>query len=483
MSELTRKERMALPRTVMPELEPDVRAHSFCEVNTGYTAQLAVLEAQRCLVCPRPKCVEGCPVGVHIDEFIELVAGGDFDGAAAVIAADNSLPAICGRVCPQESQCEAACVLVRKGRPIAIGHLERFVADEMRRRPATAPAVAAPTGKRVAVVGSGPAGLACASDLARRGHGVTVYEALHELGGVLVYGIPEYRLPKEIVAAEIGHLQQMGVEFVTNAPIGLAESIDDLLVGADAVFVGVGAGLPRFMDIPGENLIGVYSANEFLTRVNLMRAWLPNAETPVYDLVGRRVVVVGGGNTALDAVRTALRLGAAAAKILYRRTEAEMPARVEEVRHAREEGVEFEMLTAPVELLGDDGWLRAARIIRMELGEPDDDGRRRPVTVPGSETEIPVDVLVVAIGNAPNPVLRATSPDLVHTSRGTIAADPDSGRTSKVGVFAGGDIVTGGATVILAMGAGRRAAASICAWLEDGVWELPASAELSAQPG
>jgi glutamate synthase (NADPH/NADH) small chain len=294
-----------------------------------------------------------------------------------------------------------------------------------------------------------------------------VYEALHELGGVLVYGIPEYRLPKEIVAAEIGRLHDLGVEFVTNAPIGKAETIDDLLADHDAVFIAVGAGLPRFLGIPGENLIGVYSANEFLTRVNLMRAYLPDAETPVYDLEGRRAVVVGGGNTAMDAVRTALRLGAADAAILYRRTEAEMPARAEEVRHAREEGVRFEMLTAPVELIGEDGWLRAVRVQRMELGEPDDDGRRRPVPLPGSESEMPADVAIIAAGNEPNPLLRATSPDLAHTPWGTIVADPETGLTSKAGVFAGGDIVSGGATVILAMGAGRRAAAAIDAFLAD----------------
>lgn len=473
MTELTRKERLALPRTPMPEQDPSARAHRFDEVNLGYTQQLAVLEAERCLLCPRPKCIEGCPVGVRIDDFIRLVAVGDVAGAAAVIAADNSLPAICGRVCPQESQCEAACVLARKERPIAIGHLERFVADEMRRRPAPAPAITAPSGKRVAVVGSGPSGLACAFDLIRMGHAVTVYEALHELGGVLVYGIPEYRLPKEIVAAEIEHLRELGVEFITNAPIGMAESIDDLLAEHDAVFVGVGAGLPRFLGIPGENLIGVYSANEFLTRVNLMRAYLPDAETPVYDLAGRRAVVIGGGNTAMDAVRTALRLGASDAAILYRRSEEEMPARAEEVRHAREEGVRFEMLTAPVELIGDDGWLRAIRVQRMELGDPDDDGRRRPQPIPGSEIEIPVDVAIIAVGNEPNPLLRRTSPGLAHTARGTIAADPETGRTSQPGVFAGGDIVTGGATVILAMGAGRRAAAAINAYLTDGAWDDP----------
>jgi len=477
VTELSRKERMALPRTEMPERNPKVRAHDFGEVNLGYTTQLAILEAERCLRCPRPKCVEGCPVGIRIDEFVTHVADGRFADAAAVIADDSSLPAVCGRVCPQENQCEGACVLARKERPIAIGHLERFVADHIRDSAQAAPSAgrsaqaapptgrsarAAPSGKSVAVVGSGPAGLACAFDLIRLGHAVTVYEALHELGGVLNYGIPEYRLPKAIVAAEIDQLRNMGVEFVTNAPIGLAETVDELLERHDAVFLGVGAGLPRFLDIPGEHLIGVYSANEFLTRVNLMRAYQPGAHTPVYDLTDRRVAVVGGGNTAMDAVRTALRMGAAEARVLYRRSAEEMPARAEEVRHAWEEGVVFEFLVAPVEFGGDDeGWLRSMTLIDMELGQPDDDNRRRPHPVVGSERTEPVDVVIVAVGNEPNPLLRRTSPGLTHTRRGTLQADPETGATSLPGVFAGGDIVTGGATVILAMGAGRRAAAAI----------------------
>jgi glutamate synthase (NADPH/NADH) small chain len=410
---------------------------------------------------------------VRIDEFIRHVAAGDFGAAAATIAADNSLPAICGRVCPQEDQCEGACVLARKDRPIAIGHLERFVADFARTHRIDHEASNLErTGKRVAVVGSGPAGLSCASDLVRMGYEVTVFEALHELGGVLVYGIPEYRLPKAVVATEIERLRDLGVEFVTNAPIGLAETLGDLLESFDAVFVGVGAGLPLFLDVPGEHLVGVYSANEFLTRVNLMRAYKRGAATPVHDVKGKRVAVIGGGNTAIDAVRTALRLGAADASIVYRRTEAEMPARQEEIRHAREEGVRLDFLTAPVEFIGEaDGRLQRMRVVRMELALPDGDGRPRPVPVAGSEVEVSVDVVIVAVGNGPSMLLRKSSPDLLHGIRGTVQADAETGQTSMRGVFAGGDIVTGGATVILAMGAGRRAAAAIDEYLRTGPWE------------
>ena len=448
-------------------------------MNLGFTTQMAVLEAQRCLLCPRPKCVDGCPVGVRIDEFVRHIAAGNFGAAAATISADNSLPAICGRVCPQERQCEGACVLTRKDRPIAIGHLERFVADFSRthRVDHDAP-VPETSGKKVAVVGSGPAGLACAFDLIRAGHEVTVFEALHELGGVLVYGIPEYRLPKTIVAAEIERLQDLGVEFVTNAPIGLAETLSDLLETFDAIFVGVGAGLPLFLDVPGEHLVGVYSANEFLTRVNLMRAYQSGAATPVHDVKGKRVAVIGGGNTAIDAVRTALRLGAADASIVYRRTEAEMPARQEEIRHAQEEGVRFEFLTAPIEFIGgSDGRLAAMRAVRMQLAPSTGEARPRPVPITGSEVEVPVDVVIVAVGNGPSSLLRKSSPDLIHGVRGTVQADPATGRTSIKGVFAGGDIVTGGATVILAMGAGRRAAASIGEYLRSGLWDLKAAEE------
>lgn len=475
MNELTLKERMAMVRQTMPEQAPDNRKANFSEVNLGFTAGLAVLEAQRCLMCRRTVCIDGCPVGVQITEFIDLVAEGDFDGAAKVIKRDNSLPAICGRVCPQEDQCEGACVLARKGKPIAIGALERFVADYERLNGLmTAEPPAVRTGKAVAIVGSGPAGLACATDLAKQGHDVTVFEALHVLGGVLSYGIPEFRLPKEIVQAEVAQLEKLGVTFVTNAVVGMIDTLDDLLgeEGFDAIFVGVGAGLPRFPNIPGENLIGVYSANEFLTRVNLMRAYQPDSETPVYDVTGKKVAVFGGGNTAMDAVRTALRLGADKASIVYRRSEEEMPARNEEIVHAQHEGVEFQMLTNPVEFLGDDeGFLAEMRLQAMELGEPDDSGRRRPVPIAGREWTEGVDMVVVAIGNSPNPLLPKTAPDLEQAARGTLVADDETGRTTKEGVFAGGDIVTGGATVILAMGAGRRAAASIDDYLRTGVWE------------
>jgi len=472
--ELTRRERLRIPRQEMPERPPDARSVSFEEVNLGYTPTQAVAEADRCILCARPICIDGCPVGIDIREFIRLVADERFQDAADVIKQDNFLPAVCGRVCPQEVQCEGACVLGKKYTPVAIGNLERFVADHERiHSEPVMPLVLPATGKRVAIVGSGPAGLACATDLARAGHEVTVFEALHELGGVLVYGIPEFRLPKEIVKAEIDRLADLGVRFETNSVIGMVETIDELLEddSYDAVFLGVGAGLPRFLSVPGENLIGVYSANEFLTRVNLMRAYTAEAQTPMLDLYQKTVVVFGGGNTAMDAVRTARRLGAAHASILYRRSEAEMPARVEEIRHAIAEGIEIVTLVSPTELLGtDEGWLRGVRLQRMELGEPDGTGRRRPEPIPGDEYEMDIDIAVVAIGNEPNPLIHKTAPDLEQTAWGTIVADHATGRTSKLGVFAGGDIVTGGATVILAMGAGRRAAASINEYLDTGVW-------------
>ncbi len=448
----------------MPERSPDVRRTDFDEVNDGYTEEMAVAEAERCLFCARPTCVTGCPVGVDIVEFVRLVGAGRFLDAADVIAADNSIPAVCGRVCPQETQCEGACVLAKKGKPIHIGHLERFVADHARSKGSSVPTPAASTGKRVAVVGSGPSGIACAGDLVGAGHEVTVFEALHELGGVLAYGIPEFRLPKAIVAAEIGRLKQRGVAFETNAVIGMIDTVDDLLTveGYDAVFLGVGAGLPRFLDVPGENLIGVYSASEFLTRVNLMRAYTGESDTPLIDVQGKSVVVFGAGNTAMDAARTAVRLGGASVSIAYRRSPDEIPARAEEVAHAEAEGVVLTTLVAPVELTGDDeGRLTGVRLQKMRLAEPDADGRRRPVPIPGEFGEVDVDVAIIAIGNMPNPLLLRATPDLDRTDRETVVADVDTGRTSKPGVFAGGDIVTGGATVIMAMGAGRRAARAI----------------------
>lgn len=461
---LTRKERLAMPRTEMPTRPADERRRDFGEVALGYDADAAQLEASRCLLCRRPPCVEACPVGVEIVDLVASLAEGRFLEAAEIVAADNSLPAICGRVCPQERQCEGACVMGRRHDPIAIGALERFIADYV--PPVTEQAVA--TGRRVAVVGSGPAGLACAGDLARRGHAVTVFEALHELGGVLIYGIPEFRLPKMVVADEIARLEHQGVTFETDVVVGASESLDDLLDTFDAVFIGVGAGLPRFLNVPGEHLVGVFSANEFLTRLNLMKAYEPDAETPTFDVAGLPVAVFGGGNTAMDAARCAVRLGASPVTVFYRRSEAEMPARQEEIAHAREEGIVFEMLTSPVELVGDQqGRLRAVTLQRMELGEPDESGRRRPVPIFGDTFTQEIAVAVVAIGNAPNPLLTRSAADLDVGPRGTLIADETTGATSKPGVFAGGDIVTGGATVILAMGAGRRAAAAIDDYLAE----------------
>lgn len=470
MTELTKKERMKIPRQPMPEQDPEIRSKNFKEVNLGFTEELAKMEANRCLQCPKPVCVEGCPVGVKIKDFIALVAQGDFLGAAAKIKEDNMLPAICGRVCPQEEQCEVKCVVGNKNEPVAIGRLERFVADYEREHLGLRKVTRKErTGKKVAIIGSGPAGLSCAGDLAQMGHDVTVFEALHELGGVLVYGIPEFRLPKEIVKVEVEALKNLGVEFKTNAVIGMTDTIDDLFneEGFDAVFIGVGAGLPYFLGIPGEQLNGVYSANEFLTRVNLMKAYrFPEYDTPVFDCKDKNVAVFGGGNTAMDAVRTAKRLGAKRACILYRRSETEMPARIEEIHHAKQEGVEFIFLTNPLEFYGDsEGWLRGVKLQRMELGEPDDSGRRRPIPVQGSEYTMELDMAVIAIGNGSNPIIKKTTPDIAFTKRGTIAVDSNTMKTSRKGVFAGGDIVTGGATVILAMGAGRTAAKAINEYL------------------
>ena len=470
---LTPKERMRIPRQEMPEQDPHERNQNFTEVNLGFNAALAQQEAQRCLQCAKPKCIDGCPVTIKIPEFIQLVVDGDFLGAAAKIKEDNSLPAVCGRVCPQETQCEAECVVGNRFRPVAIGHLERFVADNERESgKIQLPKKAKATGKKVAIVGSGPAGLACATDLVQWGHGVTVFEALHEYGGVLVYGIPEFRLPKKILATEIENLEKMGVKFVKNFIIGRTMTLDELLEeeGYDAVFVGTGAGLPWFLNIPGENLNGVYSANEFLTRVNLMKAYrFPEADTPIK--IAKTALVIGGGNTAMDSVRTAKRLGAERAVIMYRRSEEEMPARVEEIKHAKEEDIEFMLLTAPLEYLDDgNGWIKSARCIKMELGEPDESQRRRPVPIPDSEFILEADLVIVAIGNGSNPVISQTTPDLKVNRWGNIIADVETGRTSKKGVFAGGDIVTGGATVILAMGAGRSSAKAIDEYLKTGEW-------------
>jgi len=473
MEKLTAKERMKIPRQEMREQEPDVRNKNFKEVNLGYTAEMAITEAQRCLQCPKPTCVQGCPVNIQIKDFIIMIANGDFLGAVSKIKEDNALPAICGRVCPQEEQCEVVCVVAKRGKPVAIGNLERFVADyEQENAEVKFPEVGKPTGKRVAIVGSGPAGLSCAKDLIQLGHQVTVFEALHELGGVLVYGIPEFRLPKDIVRAEIDGLRQMGVRFETDAVVGRTVTVDELMQeeGYDAVFIGVGAGLPWFLGIPGENLIGVYSANEFLTRVNLMKAYaFPDYDSPILDCRDKNVAVFGGGNTAMDAVRTSLRLGAKNAYIVYRRSEKEMPARVEEVKHAREEGVQFMLLTNPIKFEGtENGWLKSMTCIKMELGEPDQSGRRRPVPIADSEFTLPIDIAVVAIGNGSNPLIMQTTPEIEVNKWGNIIVNNETMETSKKGVFAGGDIVTGGATVILALGAGRTAAKAIHDYIMNG---------------
>ena len=453
-----------IDRVRMVEQKPNVRINNFNEVNLGLTAEMAKLEATRCIQCKNPKCVDGCPVLVKIPQFIKAIADEKYDEAAAILKEDNVLPAVCGRVCPQEEQCEKVCVIGIKAEPVAIGYLERFAADWERENIGIQSITPSPkTGKKIAIVGGGPAGLSCAGDLVNMGHDVTVFEALHDIGGVLIYGIPEFRLPKSIVKAEVEALQKAGVKFMKNYIIGLSETIDELLERFDAVFIGVGAGLPYFLNIPGEELNGVYCANEFLTRVNLMKAYnFPNSDTPIMDMKDKNVAVFGGGNTAMDAVRTAKRFGAKRAMILYRRTEAEMPARKEEIHHSKEEGVEYMLLVAPLEFSGDEkGWLKNVKIQRMELGEPDASGRRRPVPIDGAIEDIPIDVAVIAIGNGSNPIISRTTPDLEVNKWGNIIVDEKTMQTNKKGVFAGGDIVTGGATVILAMGAGRVAAKSI----------------------
>ena len=462
MSERTGQTAKRPPRQQMPEQPPEERVRNFDEVPYGLSPEQARLEASRCLQCKKPACVDGCPVGIDIPGFIKEIAAGDFDAAIASLKGHTTLAAVCGRVCPQEDQCEKTCVLGRKSEPVAIGYLERFAADhEIRQGRTAVPAIAEPTGKRVAIVGSGPSGLTCAFELRKLGHDVAIFEAFHKPGGVLVYGIPEFRLPKAIVERDVDTLRKMGVEIQLDVVVGKLATVDELLEqGCDAVFVGTGAGLPRFLGIPGEELNGVYSANEFLTRSNLMKAYRPDYDTPIRR--GSRVVVFGGGNVAMDSARTALRLGAPEVHILYRRSRAEMPARIEEVHHAEGEGVRFEFLTAPVELLGnEEGWLRGIRCLRMELGEPDDSGRRRPVPIEGSEYDFACDQAIVAIGNGPNPLVPSTTPDLETNRWGNIVADEQTGQTSKPGVFAGGDIVTGAATVIRAMGAGKRAAGTI----------------------
>ncbi len=463
--------KLNLNREAMPRQDPEVRGKNFNEVALGYSLEQAQAEASRCIQCPKYPCTEGCPVGVDIPDFIKAIVDGDMPEAVRILKSKNALPGICGRVCPQETQCEAVCTLAKREAPIAIGRLERLVADwERANKQAMNLPVdpSKPTGKRVAVVGSGPAGLTAAADLAKLGHSVTIFEALHVAGGVLMYGIPEFRLPKEIVQTEVDYVSSLGIELKLDSVIGKIDTVDELLNnGYDAVFLGTGAGLPMFLDIPGENLNGIYSANEFLTRVNLMKAYrFPEHDTPVK--VGKRVAVIGGGNVAMDSARCALRLGAEEVYIIYRRSEAEMPARREEVENAKEEGIQFRLLTNPKQFLGNEqNWVVGMECYEMELGEPDESGRRRPIIKIGSEFVIDVDVVIVALGTTPNPLISATTEGLETTRHGTIVADEATGKTVKPKVWAGGDIVTGAATVISAMGAGKRAAASIDAYLRE----------------
>ena len=458
---------MSMTKVPVPEQDPQVRNHNFEEVCLGYTKEQAMEEAQRCLHCKNKPCVAGCPVNIRIPEFIEKVAAGDFQAAYEVISDTNALPGVSGRVCPQETQCEMHCVRGIKGEPVAIGRLERFVADWYREHINEMPKKPAGNGVKVAVVGSGPAGLTCASDLAKLGYQVTIFEAFHTAGGVLVYGIPEFRLPKAIVANEVGKLTAMGVDLETDMVVGKTYTIDEMFEdGYEAVFVGSGAGLPMFMGIPGETLAGVYSANEYLTRINLMKAYLDTYDTPIKKI--RRAAIVGGGNVAMDAARCAKRMGAEHVYVVYRRSEAEMPARREEIHHAKEEGIEFLFLNNPTKILGDDkGRVRGMECVRMELGEPDDSGRRRPIEVPGSEFELEVDAVIMSLGTSPNPLIRSTTPGLEANRKGCLVADEETMATTREGVYAGGDAVTGAATVILAMGAGKKAAEAMDKYLRE----------------
>jgi len=463
----TKEKKEKAPRQKMPEQDPQKRVRNFEEVPIGYSEETAMVEAKRCIQCKKPSCVGGCPVDVRIPEFIKDIAEGRFIEAAWKLKETNGLPAVCGRVCPQEDQCEKVCILGKKGEPVAIGRLERFAADfERNAGKISIPPAVKSNGKKIAIAGAGPAGLTIAGDLVKLGYDVTIFEALHKAGGVLVYGIPEFRLPKSIVEAEVEYLRKLGVKIETNFVIGRTKTIDELFAeGFNAVFIGVGAGAPVFMNIPGENLMGIYSANEYLTRSNLMKAYLfPEYDTPI--IRGKKVAVVGGGNVAMDSVRTALRLGAERAMIIYRRTEVEMPARKEEVHHAQEEGVEFLMLHNPVEYIGNEaGWVTGMKCIKMELGEPDESGRRSPMPIKDSEFVIDVDTVVVAVGTMANPIVPATTTGLETNKKGYIVTKDESGLTSREGIYAGGDIVTGSATVILAMGAGRKAANAIHEYL------------------
>ena len=469
---MSKKPKQIIPKkTPMPEQPPLERIKNYDEVPYGYAPEQAIAEAKRCIECGRPLCVEGCPVNINIPAFLKLVAEGDFRGAINIIKETNALPAVSGRVCPQEEQCEGKCALSKRFESVAIGRLERFAADwEAAQGSLPIPELPPPTGKRVAVVGSGPAGVTVAADLVKKGHHVTIFEALHEAGGVLVYGIPEFRLPKAIVRREVEYVCRLGVKLVKDFVVGAAETLDELLEEYDAVFLGTGAGLPWFLNISGENLNGVYSANEYLTRANLMRAYrFPEYDTPIVR--GKRVATIGGGNVAMDSARTALRLGAEESIIVYRRSHEEMPARAEEIHHAEQEGVRFELLTSPVAFHGDsNGWVKEIECLRNQLGEPDASGRRRPVPIKDSNFRIPVDVIVLAIGQSPNPLIPKTTPDLKTGKDGVVIVDDETMKTSKKGVFAGGDVATGGATVILAMGQGKKAAKAIDEYLKTGQW-------------